>query len=68
MLVGMVKPTSGNAFMLGYDIATNMSEIRKRIGFCPQHGILYKEFTVLEHLHIFGRFKCIFPPNLFLFI
>lgn len=24
MLVGMLKPTKGNAFMLGYDIKTNM--------------------------------------------
>jgi ABC-type multidrug transport system ATPase subunit len=35
MLVGMVKPSEGNAYMLGYDISTNMSEIRKRIGICP---------------------------------
>jgi ATP-binding cassette subfamily A (ABC1) protein 3 len=35
MLVGMVKPTDGNAYMLGYDISTNMSQIRKRIGICP---------------------------------
>jgi ABC-2 type transport system ATP-binding protein len=24
MLIGMLKPTSGNAYVLGYDIATNM--------------------------------------------
>lgn len=53
----MVKPTDGNAYMLGYDISTNMSQIRKRIGICPQHDILYKEFTVYEHLTIFGRFR-----------
>jgi len=35
MLVGMATPTEGNAYMLGYDISTNMSEIRKRIGICP---------------------------------
>jgi len=35
MLVGMLKPTDGNAYMLGYDIATNMAEIRKKIGICP---------------------------------
>jgi len=28
MLVGMVKPSEGNAYMLGYDISTNMSQIR----------------------------------------
>lgn len=53
----MATPTEGNAYMLGYDISTNMSEIRKRIGICPQHDILYTEFTVYEHLTIFGRFR-----------
>jgi ATP-binding cassette subfamily A (ABC1) protein 3 len=57
MLVGMLSPTGGNAYMLNYDIKTNMSEIRKKIGFCPQHGILYKEFTPFQHLDIFGTFK-----------
>jgi len=35
MLVGMLKPSAGNAFILGNDITTNMPEIRKSIGLCP---------------------------------
>jgi ATP-binding cassette subfamily A (ABC1) protein 3 len=35
MLVGMLKPTEGNAYMLGHDIKTNMPAIRKDIGLCP---------------------------------
>lgn len=34
-----------------------MSEIRKSLGICPQHDILFKELTVLEHLELFCRFK-----------
>jgi len=35
MMIGMLKPTSGNAYLLGHDITTNMTEIRKHMGYCP---------------------------------
>ncbi len=34
-----------------------MSEIRKFMGVCPQHDILYDELTVKEHLELFANFK-----------
>ena len=34
-----------------------MEEIRKDLGLCPQHNILYDQLTVKEHLELFGVFK-----------
>jgi len=35
MMIGMLKPTSGNAYILGYSIINDMPEIRKHMGYCP---------------------------------
>lgn len=35
MLVGMLKPSGGNAYMLKKDIKDNIDGIRQDIGLCP---------------------------------
>ncbi|XP_031098016.1 ABC transporter A family member 1 [Ipomoea triloba] len=57
MLVGLLPPTSGDALVLGKNILTDMDEIRKSLGVCPQYDILFSELTVKEHLEIFGNIK-----------
>jgi len=57
MLTGLCKPTSGTAKICGFDIKENMTEIRKVLGVCPQHDILWDELTAKEHLILFGRLK-----------
>ncbi len=57
MLTGLIPPTSGSAIIEGYDIAYDMDEIRKNLGVCPQHDILYPDLTVQEHLIMFASFK-----------
>jgi ATP-binding cassette subfamily A (ABC1) protein 3 len=58
MLVGLTIPTSGDAYMLGNkSISHNMHEIRRNLGVCPQHDILFAELTVLQHLQMFASFK-----------
>ncbi len=49
---GIYPPTSGTANILGYDIVTEMDQIRTSLGFCPQHDILYDDFYVEEHLKL----------------
>jgi ATP-binding cassette subfamily A (ABC1) protein 3 len=34
-----------------------MDEIRKFMGICPQHDVLYDDLTVKEHLELFATFK-----------
>ena len=57
MLTGLLPATEGRARIYGKDISTSMSEIRKSLGVCPQHDILFPELTVREHLALFGTFK-----------
>lgn len=57
MLSGLIKPTSGTAYVNGYDIWSEMSKIRECIGLCPQYNLLFPELTVKEHLQFFGMLK-----------
>lgn len=57
MLSGMIAPTSGDAFVYGSSITQNMAGVRKILGVCPQHNILYDLLTVKEHLQLFAAIK-----------
>jgi ABC-type multidrug transport system ATPase subunit len=54
MITGMLAPTNGYLAVYGQ---TKVEEIRKLIGVCPQHDRLYDDFTVEEHLNLFGELK-----------
>ncbi|RLN95673.1 hypothetical protein BBJ28_00006496 [Nothophytophthora sp. Chile5] len=57
MLTGMTPPSSGDAWIRGYSVVTDMQRIRQSLGYCPQHSVLYQELTVEEHLTFYGRLK-----------
>lgn len=57
MLTGMLPPTSGTAYVNGFDITTNIDAVRKSIGLCPQHNILFEDLTVAEHIEFFATLK-----------
>eukprot|EP00256_Glycine_max_P032193 XP_006576815.1 ABC transporter A family member 1 isoform X1 [Glycine max] len=57
MLVGLLPPTSGDALVFGKNIVSDIDEIRKVLGVCPQHDILFPELTVREHLELFATLK-----------
>jgi ABC-type multidrug transport system ATPase subunit len=62
MLTGMYKPTSGNAWMAGYDIKNRLELVQLQIGVCPQFDILWSELTCKEHLLFYARLKGV-PPE-----
>ena len=57
VLCGMLAATEGKASIYGYDVLTEMKQIRTMMGICPQHNILFPKLTVKEHLSIFADFK-----------
>ena len=57
MLTGMLAPTAGEMTVDNLDFRTDMTQIRKTLGVCPQHDILFKTLTVEEHLYLFCKFK-----------
>lgn len=54
ILVGLRKPTSGGATVLGFDIAKDLKEIKKRIGVLPQSFNTYDRLTVKENIEYFA--------------
>jgi ABC-2 type transport system ATP-binding protein len=55
MLLGLLRPTSGHAQVLGLDIVKQSDEIKKRIGYRSQRFSLYNDLTVEENLNFYGR-------------
>ncbi|XP_069503020.1 phospholipid-transporting ATPase ABCA3 [Ambystoma mexicanum] len=61
MLTGLYPPTSGHAYISGYDISRDMVLIRKSLGLCPQHDVLFDNMTVEEHLIFYSGLKGLNP-------
>ncbi|XP_054309404.2 phospholipid-transporting ATPase ABCA3-like [Pongo pygmaeus] len=57
ILSGLYPPTSGKAYINGYDISKQMVQIRKSLGLCPQQNLLFNYLTVSEHLHFYCVIK-----------
>lgn len=54
LLAGLYSPTSGQAYINGYEISQDMVLIRRSLGLCPQHDVLFDNMTVEEHLHFYA--------------
>ena len=57
MLTGLFEATKGSASVYGVDIFEDMDEMRKILGVCPQHDVLFGYLTPREHLELFAAFK-----------
>ncbi|XP_065097861.1 phospholipid-transporting ATPase ABCA1 isoform X2 [Paramisgurnus dabryanus] len=57
ILTGLFPPTAGTIYVKGMDIRADMDIIRKALGVCPQHNVLFDILTVEEHVWFYGRMK-----------
>ncbi len=55
MLLGLIKPTSGNAFIDGQKVSAGNTEILRNLGTLVEMPYAYPELTVRENLEIFRR-------------
>jgi len=55
MLCGLLTPDEGHGTCLGYDIRTQSSEIKRRVGYMTQHFSLYQDLSVVENLEFVAR-------------
>ncbi len=55
MLCGITPPSSGELSVLGFDVRTQIAEVRKRIGYLSQRFSLYGDLTVDENIEFFAE-------------
>ena len=57
LLTGLYSPTKGTAKINGFDLNTDIDEIRKSLGFVPQYNVLFEDMSVEDHLWFYARLK-----------
>jgi len=50
ILTCFIPQTSGSAEVCGYDVVDSPIEVRKKIGYLPEHNPLYKDMYIKEYL------------------
>ncbi len=54
ILTGYIPPTKGKASVCGYDVAGESMQVRRNIGYLPEHNPLYLDMYVKEYLQFIG--------------
>ena len=54
ILCGLSIPTSGNATVAGFDIATQSEQVKRNIGYMSQKFSLYDDLNVWENIRLFA--------------
>lgn len=57
MVSGLESPSSGSAYINGYDVVQETSNAQRSMGLCPQFDTLIERMTVRENLLYFGQIK-----------
>uniref|UniRef100_A0A673MDI5 Zgc:172302 n=1 Tax=Sinocyclocheilus rhinocerous TaxID=307959 RepID=A0A673MDI5_9TELE len=53
ILTGLFPPSAGTIYVKGMDIRTDMDMIRRTLGVCPQHNVLFDILTVEELTNVY---------------
>lgn len=54
IICGYLPPTSGDVSVCGFDVTSQALEIKKNIGYLPEHNPLYPEMYIKEYLEFAG--------------
>ncbi len=54
ILVTLLEPTSGSAFIDGLDVTKKGKEVRRRVGYMPDFMGVYDDLKVFEYLEFFA--------------
>ena len=63
ILTCFLPATEGTARVAGYDVFENAMEVKRRIGYLPEHPPLYDEMTVDGYLKFVARIKGVAPED-----
>ncbi|ESN90020.1 hypothetical protein HELRODRAFT_194721 [Helobdella robusta] len=54
---GKTTTIFGTIFINGFDVSKHLDKVRRSLGLCPQHNILFDTLTVQQHLYFFANLK-----------
>ena len=55
ILAGLIKPTSGDARVLGTSVREQPLAVKASIGYVPESGAVFEKFSAMEYLTLVGR-------------
>jgi len=64
MLLGLMRPTSGTASVLGLNPATQTKAMQAKVGYMSQLFTLYNDLTAKENIWFYGRVYGLSPDEL----
>lgn len=64
ILCGLLSASSGEAYICGVSVAKHPSEIKRRIGYMPEHNPLPEDLRVVEYLRLRARLKGVPPAKI----
>jgi ABC-type transporter Mla maintaining outer membrane lipid asymmetry ATPase subunit MlaF len=56
ILTGILKPTKGTVIIGGYNVSSNLEEIKTKIGVCPQQAAVFNFLSARENMEIYMQF------------
>lgn len=57
MLTAEFPPSSGDATLAGYSVASEPEKTRRRVGYCPQFDAHFENLTGREHVELYASIK-----------
>jgi ABC-2 type transport system ATP-binding protein len=57
LLVGALKPDSGDASICGYSVSRQIEQVRAQLGYLSQRFSFYEDLTVLENIRFFAEVR-----------
>lgn len=63
ILTGVLRPTSGEASVAGFDVVQESLEVKKRIGYVPETGTVYSTLSANEYLALVGALHDMEPEE-----
>lgn len=57
LLVGALKPDTGEAYVCGFSVGKQIEQVRAQLGYLSQRFSLYEDLSVLENIRFFAEMR-----------